>query len=268
MSVQFLLITMGDAICGSWRRKFFAGGLAWAVMVWPPAMAGEASVAVAANFTAAAREIAGGFNAQTGHTVNLSTGSSGQLYAQITQGAPFEILLSADRQRPQQAELDGFATPGTRFTYAIGKLVLWSAQPGFIDTHGVVLHQGNFTHLAIANPASAPYGAAALETLKALGAYERTMPKFVQGESISQTYQFIASGNAELGFIALSQLVEHTGGSRWIVPENLYTPILQDAVLLKTGARNKVALEFFAYLKGPQAVAIITRHGYSTAAEK
>ena len=264
----FWLIMLIHAICGSWRRNLCAGALGIAIVAGAPVMAGEVTVAVAANFTAAAREIADSFHVQTGHTVNLSTGSTGQLYAQLTQGAPFDILLSADTQRPQQAEADGFAAPGTRFTYAIGKLVLWSAQPGFIDAAGMVLHQGDFAHLAIANPASAPYGAAALETLKALGLQEQTAPKFVQGESISQTYQFIASGNAELGFVALSQLAGHADGSRWIVPENLYTPILQDAVLLKSGARNKTALAFFAFLKSPQAVTLITRHGYSTAKGK
>jgi len=225
-------------------------------------------VAVAANFTAAAQEIADSFHMQTGDTVNLSFGSSGQLYAQITQGAPFDILLSADTTRPEKAEQDGWAAPGARFTYAIGKLVLWSAKPGIIDTEGSVLQQGNFAHLAIANPDTAPYGAAAIESLKALGVYDRIAPKIVQGESITQAFQFTASGNAELGFVALSQLAGQTGGSHWIVPENLYTPILQDAVLLKTGAHNKTALDFLAFLKSPQAVTIITRHGYSTVSGK
>jgi molybdate transport system substrate-binding protein len=249
------------------RRKvgMLSCGLGLALTLYGlPAVAGEVAVAVAANFTAAAREIASSFHAQTGHTVKLSIGSSGQLYAQITQGAPFDILLSADALRPRQAETDGLAVPDTRFTYAIGKLVLWSAAPGRIDARASVLQQGNFAHLAVANPATAPYGAAAIESLKALGVYDRIAAKIVQGESISQAFQFIASGNAELGFVALSQLTDQTGGSRWIVPENLYAPILQDAVLLKTGAQNKTAIEFFAFLKSPQAVAIITRHGYAT----
>ena len=233
-----------------------------------PGPAGKVSVAVAANFTAAAQEIADGFHAKTGHTAGLSFGASGQLYTQITQGAPFDILLSADTTRPKKAEDEGWAVAGTRFTYAIGKLVLWSAKPGFIDEDGAVLRRGGFTHIAIANPASAPYGAAAIESLKALGLYESAAPKIVQGESIAQTFQFTASGNAELGFVALSQLTGQTAGSRWIVPENLYTPILQDVVLLKAGARNEAAIAFFAFLKSPQAAGIIRRHGYSTSPGK
>lgn len=248
------------------RGQIAALALALLALLAPaPVVAGETRVAVAANFMAAAREIADSFQEKTGHTVNLSSGSSGQLYVQITQGAPFEIFLSADTVRPQLAETDGLAVHGSRFTYAIGKLVLWSAAPDRVDGQGMVLHQGNFTHLAIANPNTAPYGAAAIESLKALGLYEQIAPKLVQGESITQAFQFAASGNAELGFVALSQLTGQTGGSRWIVPENLYTPILQDAVLLKRGGKNKIAVDFFAFLKSPQAVAIITRHGYSTA---
>lgn len=237
-------------------------------LVPAPSHAGKVSVAVAANFTAAAQEIADGFHAKTGHTAGLSSGASGQLYTQITQGAPFDILLSADTTRPELAEQDGWAAPGTRFTYAIGKLVLWSARPGFIDEDGAVLRRGGFTHIAIANPATAPYGAAAIESLKALGLYESAAPKIVQGESIAQTFQFTASGNAELGFVALSQLTGQTAGSRWIVPENLYTPILQDAVLLKAGARNEAAIAFFAFLKSPQAAGIIRRHGYGALSER
>lgn len=228
------------------------------------ANAGEVFVAVAANFMAAAHEIADGFHSETGHTAKLSFGASGLLYTQITQGAPYDIFLSADAARPKKAEDEGWAVAGKRFTYAIGKLVLWSARPGFIDGDGAVLRQGGFTHIAIANPASAPYGAAAIESLKALGLYESTAPKTVQGESIAQTFQFAASGNAELGFVALSQLTGQTAGSRWIVPENLYSPILQDAVLLKQGVQNEAATAFFVFLKSPQAIKIIQRHGYGT----
>ncbi len=256
------------ATCGFYRRYYCAVALAFSAMASAPVMAAEASVAVAANFTAAAQEIVDLFQTQTSHVVNLSFGSSGQLYAQITQGAPFDILLSADAIRPKQVERDGLAVPDTRFTYAIGKLVLWSAKPGFVDAQGGVLQQGNFTHLAIANPATAPYGAAAIESLKALGLYEQTAPRFVQGESITQTFQFVASGNAQLGFVALSQITDETGGSHWKVPENLYAPILQDAVLLKTGAQNEAAKAFFAFLKSPQAVHIITQHGYATVTGK
>lgn len=233
-----------------------------------PSLAAEARVAVAANFTAAAQEIAARFQKQTGHSAILSFGSSGQLYAQIAQGAPFDIFLSADAARPAQAEKYGLAVVGTRFTYAIGKLVLWSADPARIDAGGAILRSGNFSHIAIANPDTAPYGAAAIQTLTALGVHEQTAPKIVQGESISQAYQFIASGNAELGFAALSQLTEKSGGSRWIVPENLYTPILQDGVLLTQGANNAAAVAFLDFLKSPQGLGIIAAHGYGAPSEK
>ncbi len=229
----------------------------------PAVQAAEINVAVAANFTATAQEIAKKFQAETGKTVNLSFGSTGQLYTQITQGAPFDILLSADAARAKKAEDEGWGVTGSRFTYAIGKLVLWSADPDLADAEGAVLRNGNFTHLAIANPATAPYGAAAVEVMKALGVYASISPKIVQGENIIQTYQFVASGNAELGFVALSQVLEAPGGSYWRVPENLHAPILQDAVLLKAGEHNRFAAEFLAYLKSPQAISIIERHGYT-----
>lgn len=228
-----------------------------------PSLAAEASIAAAANFTAAAQEIAARFQAQTGHKITLSFGSSGQLYAQIAQGAPFDVFLSADAALPAQAENAGLAVPGTRFTYAIGRLALWSADPALIDDQGMVLRNGDFTHLAIANPATAPYGTAAVEVMKALGVYTSISPKIVQGESIIQTYQFAASGNAELGFVALSQVLEAPGGSYWRVPENLHAPILQDAVLLKAGEQNRFAAGFLAYLKSPQAIRIIEKRGYA-----
>jgi molybdate transport system substrate-binding protein len=249
-----------------WRT--IAAALMAVLLAHTPARAAEARIAVAANFTAAAQEIATSFQKQTGHKINLSFGSTGQLYAQITQGAPFDILLSADAARPAQAEKDGLAVAGTRFTYAIGRLVLWSANPDLIDAEGAVLRNGNFTHLAIANPDTAPYGAAAIQTLKALGAHEQIAPKIVQGESILQAYQFIASGNAELGFVALSQLTDKTGGSRWMVPENLYAPILQDAVLLSHGAQNEAAKAFLEFLKSPQGLSVIAARGYGAPSEK
>lgn len=256
---------------GSCQRYFRAAALTALVLglgVHPPAYAGEVPVAVAANFTATAQEIAASFQKQTGHSAILSFGSSGQLYAQIAQGAPFDILLSADAARPAQAERDGLAVAGSRFTYAIGKLVLWSANPGLVDNQGAVLKQGSFSHIAIANPDAAPYGAAALQTLKALGVHEQIAPKIVMGASITQAYQFAASGNAELGFVALAQLTDKSAGSRWIVPENLYAPILQDAVLLTQGANNEAAKAFLDFLKSPQATAIITAQGYGAPSEK
>ncbi len=227
------------------------------------ARAADVSVAVAANFTAPAKEIADQFKAQTGHTVDLSFGASGQFYAQITQGAPFDIFLSADSERAQKVETDGFAVPGTRFTYAIGKLVLWSANPTLIDKDGAVLEKNNFAHIAIANPKSAPYGAAAVQTMNALGVYNVLESKFVTGENINQTFQFVASGNAELGFVALSQVIGQRNGSSWLVPDKLYSPIVQDAVLLKQGEKNAAAKAFYAFLKSPDALKIIQRYGYA-----
>ncbi|MEQ1889368.1 MAG: molybdate ABC transporter substrate-binding protein [Alphaproteobacteria bacterium] len=246
-----------------WRLKFTAVLFGLVTLMPARVQAAEVNVAVAANFTATAQEIAEKFQAETGKTVSLSFGSTGQLYTQITQGAPFDILLSADAARAKKAEDEGWGVAGSRFTYAIGKLALWSANADLVDAEGAVLRNGNFTHLAIANPATAPYGAAAVEVMKALGVHASISPKIVQGENIIQTYQFAASGNAELGFVALSQVLETPGGSYWRVPENLHAPILQDAVLLKAGEQNRFAVEFLAYLKSPQAINIIEKHGYT-----
>lgn len=227
------------------------------------AKAADLRAAVAANFTAPAKELAAKFQAETGDAVKLSFGSTGQLYAQITQGAPFDVFLSADSQRAAKAEEEGWAVKGSRFTYAIGTLVLWSADPKLVDSHGAVLKQNRFGHLALANPVTAPYGAAAVETMKALGVYDAIAPKIVTGENVSQTYQFVASGNAELGFVALSQVIGKPKGSRWLVPSRLYSPIRQDAVLLKQGEDNQAAKAFVAFLKSPVALAVIRRYGYA-----
>jgi molybdate transport system substrate-binding protein len=227
-----------------------------------PTFAAETQVAVAANFTAPGKEIAAAFQTATGDTAVLSFGSSGQFYTQITQGAPFEVFLSADADRPKKAEHDGLAAPGSRFTYAIGRLVLFSKTPGLVDDAGAVLAHGAFDKLAIANPAAAPYGAAAIETLKSMGVYDRLAPKIVQGESISQAYQFVETGAAELGFVAQSQVINEPGGSRWLVPSSDYAPIEQQAVLLHTGDNNPAAKAFMAFLKSPAAVMIIKRYGY------
>jgi molybdate transport system substrate-binding protein len=227
-----------------------------------PAFAGETQVAVAANFTAPAREIAAAFGKATGHTASLSFGSSGQFYTQIRQGAPFAVLLSADAERPARAEAEGLAVKGTRFTYATGRLVLYSKTPGLVDGKGAVLRAGRFQKLAIADPATAPYGAAAVQAMRKLGVYDAVKPKLVQGASITQAYQFTATGAAELGFVALSQVADRPGGSRWLVPQSLHAPIAQQAVLLKAGERDPAARAFLAYLKGPQAKAIIRRYGY------
>lgn len=225
------------------------------------ARAGEANIAVAANFTGAARTIGALFAKETGHRAVFSFGSTGQLYAQITQGAPFDAFLAADRRRPEKAVQQGYAVPGSRFTYAFGRIVLFSADRDFVRGESV-LKRGDFTKMAIANPATAPYGAAAVEVMKALGVYDRLRPKLVQGENVTQTYQFVKTGNAEVGLVALSQVVRHDGGSRWIVPASLYAPIAQDAVLLKRGAGNEAARAFLAFLKGPEARTVMARYGY------
>jgi molybdate transport system substrate-binding protein len=224
--------------------------------------AAETRVAVAANFTDASKDIAASFKQKTGDDAVLSFGSSGQLYTQITQDAPYDILLSADDLRPKQAVEAGLGVADSRFTYAIGKLVLWSRDPKLVDG-AQTLQAENFSKLSIANPAAAPYGAAAIETLKALKLYDALLPKIVQGNSIAQAFQFVDTGNAELGFVALSQLAGNAAGSRWMVTQSLYTPIRQDAVLLKKSAANPAAVEFMNFLKGPEAVAIIRRYGYA-----
>ncbi|MDB5444299.1 MAG: molybdenum transporter, periplasmic molybdate-binding protein [Phenylobacterium sp.] len=244
-------------------RLFAAGLLALLFAGFAaPAVAAETQVAVAANFTEPAKAIAAAFTAATGHRAILSFGASGQFYAQMAHGAPYEVFLSADANRPKKAEQDGLAAPGTRFTYAVGRLVLFSRTPGLVDPAGAVLKSGRFNKLAIADPAAAPYGAAAIQTLQRLGVYEAVRPKLVQGASITQAYQFVATGAAELGFVALSQVVGEPAGSRWVVPERDHAPIDQQAILLDTGRKNPAAKAFLAFLKGPQARAIIQRYGY------
>lgn len=228
-----------------------------------PALAAETQVAVAANFTEPAKEIAAAFARATGHKAVLSFGSSGQFYAQMAHGAPYEVFLSADAERPQKAEQEGLGVPGTRFTYAVGQLVLYSTTPGLVDEGGAVLKGGRFAKLAIADPAAAPYGAAAVQTLQRLGVYAQVKPKIVQGSSITQAYQFVASGAAELGFVALSQVIGRPGGSRWLVPEADHRPIDQQAILLFAGQKNPAAAAFLKFLKGPEALTIIKRYGYA-----
>lgn len=229
------------------------------------AHAGEANVAVAANFTAAAKEIAAAFEARTGHDVKLSFGSTGALYAQITQAAPFDVFLSADEARPKTIVGEGMGVPDSLFTYAVGKLVLWSRNPDEVKGEETLKAAG-FDKLAICDPKAAPYGAAAVETMKALHAYEAIEPKLVVGANVSQAFQFVDTGNAEVGFVALSQLAGRSDGSRWEVPQDLYAPIRQDAVLLKHGADNPAATAFIDFLKSPQATAIIQKYGYGVAA--
>lgn len=247
------------------RRPFLAAALAGAlslVLGASSALAAETKVAVAANFTEPAKEIAARFEAATGHKAVLSFGSSGQFYTQIANGAPYEVFLSADSERPAKAETDGLAVAGTRFTYATGRLVLFSKTPGLVDARGAVLRKGGFEKLAIADPKAAPYGQAAVETLTKLKLYDALKPKIVTGSSITQAYQYVQTSAAELGFVALSQIINETGGSRWIVPAADHTPIDQQAVLLKTGADSVAAKAFLQFLKGGDARAIIKRYGY------
>ncbi len=227
-----------------------------------PALAGETQVAVAANFTEPAKEIAGAFQKATGDTAVLSFGASGAFYTQMAHGAPFEVFLSADAERPKKAETEGLAVPGSRFTYAVGRLVLYSTTPGLVDAKGAVLKARRFDHLAIADPAAAPYGLAATQVIAKLGLTEVLAPKIVKGSSITQAYQFVATGAAELGFVAQSQVVAVPGGSRWLVPASDHAPIVQQAVLLRTGAANPAAAAFVRFLKGREARAIIIRYGY------
>lgn len=236
--------------------------LVLAVSASVPAFGAETKVAVAANFTEPAKAIAARFKARTGHDAVLSFGSSGQFYAQIANGAPFEVLLSADRERPEKAEAEGLGVAGSRFTYAVGRLVLYSKTPGLVDGRGGVLKGGRFAKIAIADPKTAPYGVAAVETMRKLGVYEALRPRLVQGASITQAYQFVDTGAAELGFVALSQVATVKGGSRWVVPAADHTPMDQQAVLLKAGASSAAARAFMAFLKGPEAKAIIRKYGY------
>lgn len=227
--------------------------------------AAEVKVAVAANFTAPMQRLAAQFERDTGHKAQLAFGSSGKFYAQIKNGAPFQVFLSGDDDKPAALVQEGLAVASSRFTYAIGRLVLWSARPGYVDAKGEVLKRGGFTHLALANPKTAPYGAATVETLARLGLLASVEAKFVQGENIAQTQQFISTGNAELGFVALSQVMQDgkiAAGSAWLVPSTLHAPIRQDAVLLNMGRGNPAASALLDYLKGDKARAVIRAYGY------
>ena len=229
------------------------------------ANAGEVTAAVAANFTAPVQQIAELFQKETGHTVKLSFGSSGKFYSQIKEGAPFDVFLAADEKNPKLLEQEGLAVADTRFVYALGKLVLWSAKPGFVDDKGAVLSKGEFNKIAYADPKLAPYGLAAQETLQKLKLWDKVQSKMVTGESIAQTYQFAASGNADMAFIALSQITKDgkiIDGSYWLVPADLYNPIKQAAIQL-TAAKDKAAAQaFLKFLKSEKAMAIIRSFGY------
>lgn len=227
--------------------------------------AAEVSVAVAANFSAPMQKIAQAFERDTGHKAVLAFGSTGNFYAQIRNGAPFHILLAADNETPARIEKEGLGVAHSRFTYATGKLVLWSKQPSLVDDKGDVLRTGKLERLAIANPKLAPYGAAALETLTKLGLLQSLQPKFVQGENISQTYQFVATENAPLGFVALSQVFADgrlRKGSAWMVPGTMHQPIQQDAVLLNSGKDSPAAAALLGYLRTEKIKTLIRSFGY------
>ncbi|MFZ3185962.1 MAG: molybdate ABC transporter substrate-binding protein [Pseudomonas sp.] len=235
------------------------------VLMAGSALAGEVQVAVAANFSAPLQAIASEFEKDTGHKLLASFGATGQLYAQIKNGAPFEVFLSADDSTPAKLESEGAGVAGSRFTYAIGTLALWSAKEGYVDDAGARLKGNGFKHLAIANPKTAPYGLAATQVLAKLGLSKALEPKLVEGQNIAQTLQFVATGNAELGFVALSQVYKDgklTRGSAWIVPAALHEPIKQDALLLDKGKDNPAAKALLEYLQGPQAAAVINSYGY------
>jgi len=243
------------------RNIATAVALATATFFSSAALAEDVNVAVAANFTDAAKEIGQAYKAKTGNDAVFSFGASGQLYTQISQGAPFQIFLSADASRPKKAVDEGYGVAGSNFTYAIGKLVLWSKKPGVV-TGADTLKSGSFNKVSICDPKAAPYGQAAVETMQSLKLYDTLQPKLVQGANITQAFQFVDTGNAEIGFVALSQVIGKNEGSQWLVPQDLYKPIKQDAVLLSKGADSAAAKAFLDFLKGPEATAIIKKYGY------
>jgi len=229
------------------------------------AHAGDVQVAVAANFAGPMEKLAAEFEKDTGHKAIVASGATGKFYAQIRNGAPFEVLLAADDDTPAKLETEGHVVAGSRFTYAVGRLVLWSAKADYVDAKGAVLKSGDFRHLAIANPKTAPYGAAAVATIDKLGLTARLQPRLVQGENIAQAWQFASTGNAELGFVAQAQVWrdgKFTAGSGWIVPATMHAPIRQDAALLVKGARNPAAQALLQYLRTDKAKALIRTFGY------
>ncbi|MDZ7938556.1 MAG: molybdate ABC transporter substrate-binding protein [Rhodoferax sp.] len=239
--------------------------LACCVVLGAQTQAGEVTVAVAANFSAPAQKLVTAFAAASGHQAKLVVGSTGKLYAQVKNGAPFQVFLSADDETPRRMVSEGLAVGGSQFTYATGRLVLWSRQAGVVDPQGAVLKQGNFAHLAIADPKLAPFGAVAVEVMRQLGLQAALQPKWVQGESIGQTFQFVSSGNAELGFVALSQVMQDgkiPEGSAWVVPASMHAALKQDAVLLQRGKDEAAATAFLAYLRSDTAKAVVRGYGY------
>ncbi len=247
-----------------WR--FFRLLAIWLLLPLSNTHAGNLTLAVAANFTDTTASLVGTFEASTGHRVTASFGSTGKLYAQIRNGAPFDVFMAADAQRPQLLESDGMAVPGSRFTYARGKLVLWSPETAAFISPIAYLNEQSFSRLAIANPKTAPYGLAAQQVLEHLELWSPLLPKLVRGDSIAQTFQFIASGNAQAGLVALAQVQAwpNQDGTLWRIPQSYYAPIDQQAILLERGADNAAARDWLAFLQSPEAVAIIQDYGYDT----
>lgn len=249
----------------SMRAPRFALTALFGLLTLNSAWADEVQVAVAANFTAPIQAIAKDFEKDTGHKLVASFGATGQFYAQIKNGAPFEVFLSADDTTPEKLENEGETVKGSRFTYAIGTLALWSPKEGYVDAKGDVLKKNDYKHLSIANPKAAPYGLAATQVLAKLNLTEATKGRLVEGQNITQAFQFVSTGNAELGFVALSQIYKDgkvSSGSAWIVPANLHDPIRQDAVILNKGKDNAAAKALVDYLKGPKAAEVIKSFGY------
>lgn len=246
------------------QLHFFLYILAWLA---PASRAEEISVAVAANFASPMKQIVQEFEALSGHRIKISFGASGKFYAQIRNGAPFDLFFSADQDKPSALENDRLVVPDSRFTYAVGSLVLWSAKPGFLDKGAEVLKSGQFNKLALANPKHAPYGVAALEVLHKLGLAEQSRRKWVMGENIAQTFQFVESGNADLGFVALAQVLEQGKiqyGSGWVVPPEFHSPIRQDLVMLRQGETNPAARDLLNFMRSARVAAIIESFGYAT----
>ncbi len=256
----------GGRTAERWKPRIALLGLS-CLALWGNAKADEVHVAVAANFAAPLKALAVEFEKDSGHKIVMSAGATGKLYAQIKSGAPFDALLAADEETPAQLENEGEAVAGSRITYAIGKLVLWSAKADMVDGQGRVLVTSNFKHIAIAAPKLAPYGAAAQQTLTQLGLLAALTPRIVQGESIGQTYSFVATGNAELGFVALSQVFENGAireGSGWVVPTQLHAPLRQDAVLLVHARNNPAAKALLVFLRTNRSRTVIRSYGYET----
>ena len=251
-----------------YRRAIIAAAVALIVGV---AQVEQIQIAVASNFMAPMKVIAANFEQRTGHQVQLSFGASGKFYAQIRNGAPFHLFLSADQEKPIALERDGLVVPDSRFTYALGSLVLWSSKSDFIDGEASVLRRGQFNKLALANPKLAPYGVAAVQVLEKLNLRQTTESKWVQGENIAQTFQFVSTGNAELGFVALSQVIDNgelKTGSAWLIPEALYQPIRQDAVWLQQGENSEAAKALWQFLQSESARQLIKRFGYQVENEQ